>query len=193
PAGGHRAIRGPGRIERVVLVDQSPIGRTPRSCPVSYLGAYAPLREVFARLPAALARGLKDGAFSFNTAGGRCEHCEGAGWVTVEMVFLADLLVPCEVCEGRPLPPRHPRRALPGGQHPRGAGPDRGPGVRALRARAALHAPAHDAAPGRARLPPARPACAATLGRRGPAPQDRPRTLRAGGGCRPQEIGRAHV
>ncbi len=98
--GAHRAIRGLDRLTRVVMVDQSPIGRTPRSCPVSYLGGYAPLREVFARLPVALARGLKDGAFSFNTPGGRCERCEGAGWVTVEMYFLADLMVPCEVCGG---------------------------------------------------------------------------------------------
>ena len=82
------------------MVDQSPIGKTPRSCPVTYLGAYGPLREIYARQPAALARGLREGAFSFNTAGGRCEACEGAGWVTVEMYFLADLLVPCEACDG---------------------------------------------------------------------------------------------
>jgi excinuclease ABC subunit A len=98
--GPHRGVRGLDAVKRVVMVDQSPIGKSPRSCPVTYLGAYAPLREVYARQPAAMARGLKDGAFSFNTAGGRCEHCEGAGWVTVEMVFLADLLVPCEMCEG---------------------------------------------------------------------------------------------
>ncbi len=98
--GPHRAIHGLDAIDRVVLVDQSPIGRTPRSCPVSYLGAYAPLRQIYARQPAALARGLKDGAFSFNTAGGRCETCQGAGWVTVEMYFLADLTVPCETCDG---------------------------------------------------------------------------------------------
>ncbi|HKQ56827.1 MAG TPA: excinuclease ABC subunit UvrA [Candidatus Eisenbacteria bacterium] len=98
--GAHQAVRGLDAVKRVVMVDQSPIGKSPRSCPVTYLGAYAALREVYARQPAALARGLKDGAFSFNTAGGRCEHCEGAGSVTIEMVFLADLLVPCEMCGG---------------------------------------------------------------------------------------------
>jgi excinuclease ABC subunit A len=100
PVGAHRAVRGLERFRRVVLVDQSPIGKTPRSCPVSYLGAYAALREIYAAQTAALARGLKDGAFSFNTPGGRCEQCEGAGWVTVEMYFLADLLVPCDACGG---------------------------------------------------------------------------------------------
>jgi len=100
PVGGHRAVSGLDALRRVVLVDQSPIGRTPRSCPVTYMGAYAALREVFARQPAAIARGLKDGAFSFNADGGRCEHCDGAGWVQVEMYFLADLMVPCEVCGG---------------------------------------------------------------------------------------------
>ena len=100
PTGAHRALRGIERLKRVVLVDQSPIGRTPRSCPVTYMGAYAPLREIYARMPAALARGLKVGAFSFNTPGGRCETCEGAGWVTVEMYFLADLMVPCDACGG---------------------------------------------------------------------------------------------
>ncbi len=100
PVGAHRAVRGLEALRRTVSVDQSPIGRTPRSCPVTYMGAYGALREVYARQPAAMARGLKDGAFSFNTAGGRCDHCEGAGWVTVEMYFLADLSVPCEVCLG---------------------------------------------------------------------------------------------
>jgi excinuclease ABC subunit A len=100
PIGAHRAVRGLQRFERVVLVDQSPIGKTPRSCPVTYLGAYTALREIYARQSGALARGLKEGAFSFNTPGGRCEQCEGAGWVTVEMYFLADLLVPCESCGG---------------------------------------------------------------------------------------------
>jgi excinuclease ABC subunit A len=100
PAGAHRAITGLESLTRVLLVDQSPIGKSPRSCPVTYMDAFAPLRAVYARQPAALARGLSDGSFSFNTPGGRCEACEGAGWVTVEMYFLADLLVPCEVCAG---------------------------------------------------------------------------------------------
>ena len=100
PVGAHRAVRGLDAIRRVVMVDQTPIGKTPRSCPVTYLGAYAALRSIYARQPVALARGLKDGAFSFNAAGGRCEGCEGAGWVTVEMYFLADMLVPCDVCGG---------------------------------------------------------------------------------------------
>jgi excinuclease ABC subunit A len=100
PPGAHARIRGLGALQRVALCDQSPIGRTPRSCPVTYMGAYAALRELYGRQPAAMARGLQPGAFSFNTPGGRCENCEGAGWVTVEMYFLADLLVPCEVCGG---------------------------------------------------------------------------------------------
>ena len=100
PPGAHRAIQGLAALERVVLVDQSPIGKTPRSCPVTYLGAYAALRAVYARQPAALARGLADGAFSFNSPGGRCEQCQGAGWVTLEMYFLADMLVLCDACGG---------------------------------------------------------------------------------------------
>jgi excinuclease ABC subunit A len=98
--GAHREIAGLDQLERVALVDQSPIGRTPRSCPITYLGGYAALREAYAKQPAAIARGLREGAFSFNTVGGRCETCEGAGWVTVEMYFLADLQVPCETCGG---------------------------------------------------------------------------------------------
>jgi excinuclease ABC subunit A len=106
PVGAHRTIRGLEALKRVVLVDQTPIGRTPRSCPVTFVGAFAALRSIYAAQPAAIAGGLKDGAFSFNTEGGRCETCEGAGWVTVEMYFLADLLVPCETCGGDRFKPR---------------------------------------------------------------------------------------
>ncbi len=100
PIGTHDKVEGLEQLERVVLVDQSPIGRTPRSCPVTYMDGYGPLRSLYARQPAALAHGWKDGMFSFNTEGGRCDTCEGAGWVQVEMYFLADLMVPCEVCGG---------------------------------------------------------------------------------------------
>jgi excinuclease ABC subunit A len=100
PVGRHRELRGLDALARVALVDQSPIGRTPRSCPLTYLGGYEPLRQAFARQPAAIARGLRDGTFSFNTAGGRCETCEGTGRITVEMYFLADLQVPCDTCGG---------------------------------------------------------------------------------------------
>ena len=100
PVGRHRAVKGLDGLRRVALVDQSPIGKSPRSCPVTYLGGFSALREVYAHQPASLARGLGAGSFSFNSPGGRCEQCEGAGWVTVEMYFLADLMVPCEACGG---------------------------------------------------------------------------------------------
>jgi excinuclease ABC subunit A len=95
------SISGAGRIREVVLVDQSPIGRTPRSNPVTYIKAYDEVRRVFASLPESRARGYTAGFFSFNVAGGRCEACKGEGQVQVEMVFMADVFVPCEVCGGR--------------------------------------------------------------------------------------------
>jgi excinuclease ABC subunit A len=94
-------VTGLGRVREVVLVDQSPIGRTPRSNPVTYIKAYDEVRKVFAALPDARERGLSAGSFSFNVAGGRCEACKGEGQVQVEMVFMADVYVPCEVCGGR--------------------------------------------------------------------------------------------
>jgi excinuclease ABC subunit A len=85
----------------VVLVDQSPIGRSPRSNPVTYVKAYDALRKLFAEAPLARTRGYGPGHFSFNVAGGRCEQCEGAGALEVEMVFMADVFVPCEACGGK--------------------------------------------------------------------------------------------
>jgi excinuclease ABC subunit A len=87
-------------LEDVVLIDQSPIGRTPRSNPVTYVKAFDDIRELFAEQPLARARGYTPATFSFNTGSGRCEHCEGAGEILVEMVFMADVFVPCEVCNG---------------------------------------------------------------------------------------------
>ena len=100
-AGTYRSIDGIGRIDKVVLVDQSPIGRTPRSNPITYIRAFAELRRLYAALPEARRRSLEPGDFSFNRPGGRCEICKGAGEETVEMVFMADVTVPCEACEGQ--------------------------------------------------------------------------------------------
>jgi len=99
--GMFREIKGDHLIENAVLVDQSPIGRTPRSNPATYVKAFDPIRAVFAETHRARLRGLKAGSFSFNVPGGRCETCQGAGVVKVEMQFLADLLLECEDCGGQ--------------------------------------------------------------------------------------------
>ncbi len=94
-------IEGIGQIDKVIEIDQSPIGRTPRSNPATYTGLWAPLRELLAAVPEARLRGYKPGRFSFNVKGGRCEACEGAGIVQIEMHFLPDVYVQCEVCKGQ--------------------------------------------------------------------------------------------
>jgi len=99
--GAHRGVQGAEHVSDVVLVDQAPIGRTPRSNPVTYLKAFDPIRELFAATKDARTRGLTASHFSFNVAGGRCEACEGEGQIRVEMQFLADVFVPCEQCDGK--------------------------------------------------------------------------------------------
>jgi len=101
PPGEHDSIRGLARFDRVALVDQSPVGRSNRSNPATYVKAFDRIRERYARAPLARQRRYTSGTFSFNVRGGRCEACEGAGMTRVEMYFLADLWVPCEVCGGR--------------------------------------------------------------------------------------------
>ena len=98
--GAYDRMSGTGGIREVVLVDQSPIGRTPRSNPVTYIKAWDEVRRIFASLPDSVQRGFTPGYFSFNVAGGRCEACKGEGQVEVEMVFMADVFVPCEICAG---------------------------------------------------------------------------------------------
>ncbi len=99
--GKHDAIEGVEHIDKVVNIDQSPIGRTPRSNPATYTGVFTPIRELFARLPESRVRGYAPGRFSFNVKGGRCEACRGDGIIRIEMQFLPDVYVPCEVCHGR--------------------------------------------------------------------------------------------
>jgi excinuclease ABC subunit A len=99
--GEHDRIDGLDRIDKVIDIDQSPIGRTPRSNPATYTGVFTPIRQLFADLPESRIRGYAPGRFSFNVKGGRCEACSGDGLVKIEMHFLPDVYVPCEVCRGR--------------------------------------------------------------------------------------------
>jgi excinuclease ABC subunit A len=102
------SIIGTEHIDKVVNIDQSPIGRTPRSNPATYTGTFTPIRELFATVPEARVRGYPQGRFSFNVKGGRCEACQGAGYVQIEMQFLPNVTVPCEICKGK----RYNREAL---------------------------------------------------------------------------------
>ncbi len=106
--GLHDAVEGLEHIDKIVDIDQSPIGRTPRSNPATYTGAFGIIRDMFASVPESKARGYKAGRFSFNVKGGRCEECTGDGYKVVEMQFLPDVTVPCEVCHGK----RYNREAL---------------------------------------------------------------------------------
>jgi excinuclease ABC subunit A len=99
--GEHARITGLQHLDKVIDIDQSPIGRTPRSNPATYTGLFTPIRELFAQMPEAKIRGYGPGRFSFNVKGGRCEACQGDGLVKIEMHFLPDVFVPCEVCKGK--------------------------------------------------------------------------------------------
>ena len=99
--GAHRRITGLDQLDKIIAVDQSPIGRTPRSNPATYIGLFDQIRDLFSKTPEARARGYKAGRFSFNVKGGRCEVCRGDGQIKIEMHFLPDVYVPCEQCHGR--------------------------------------------------------------------------------------------
>ncbi len=97
----HDRIEGLEHLDKIIDIDQSPIGRTPRSNPATYTGAFTPIREWFAGLPESKARGYEPGRFSFNVKGGRCEACEGDGVIKIEMHFLPDVYVTCDICKGK--------------------------------------------------------------------------------------------
>jgi len=99
--GSHQDLHGVEQLDKAIVIDQSAIGRTPRSNPVTYTGAFTPIRELFSQLPASRVRGYDAGRFSFNVRGGRCENCEGGGLIKIEMHFLPDIYVECEVCRGQ--------------------------------------------------------------------------------------------
>ena len=99
--GKHKSINGTSRIDKVIEIDQSPIGRTPRSNPATYTGVFDLIRQLFALTREAKIRGYKPGRFSFNVKGGRCEHCQGQGTRKIEMHFLPDVFVTCQECKGR--------------------------------------------------------------------------------------------
>ena len=108
PVGAYDRLSGAEHIDKIIEIDQSPIGRTPRSNPATYTGLFGPIRELFAGVPEARLRGYSPGRFSFNVKGGRCENCKGDGILKIEMQFLPDVYVPCEVCKGK----RYNREAL---------------------------------------------------------------------------------
>src|SRR5690606_33622636 len=97
----YASVEGLEHIDKVIEVDQSPIGRTPRSNPVTYTGVFTDIRALFSQLPEAKIRGYKPGRFSFNVKGGRCEPCEGGGMQLIEMEFLPDVHIPCPTCKGK--------------------------------------------------------------------------------------------
>ena len=99
--GKHRDILGVEELDKIINIDQSPIGRTPRSNPATYTGVFTDIREVFAQTNDAKMRGYNSSRFSFNVKGGRCEACDGDGIIQIEMHFLPDIYVPCEVCKGK--------------------------------------------------------------------------------------------
>ncbi|HMH70572.1 MAG TPA: excinuclease ABC subunit UvrA, partial [Candidatus Saccharimonadales bacterium] len=106
--GAHENIEGIKQLDKAIVIDQSAIGRTPRSNPATYTGVFTPIRELFAATPEANIRGYKAGRFSFNVKGGRCENCQGDGVIKIEMHFLPDVYVTCDICQGK----RYNREAL---------------------------------------------------------------------------------
>ena len=188
----HDRIEGLEHLDKVIDIDQSPIGRTPRSNPATYTGAFTPIREWFAALPESKARGYEPGRFSFNVKGGRCEACQGDGVIKIEMHFLPDVYVTCDVCKGK----RYNRETLEvtfkGKSIADVLDMTVEEAVELLQGGAAGARHPDDPAPGRPRLHPCRPAGHHALGRRGAARQARQGAVEARHRPHALYIGRAH-
>ena len=170
-AGEVDAIEGISFIDKVIDIDQSPIGRTPRSNPATYTGVFTFVRDLFANIPESRVRGYKPGRYSFNVKGGRCEACRGDGIIKIEMHFLPDVYVKCDVCHGKRYNPRNPGHQIQGKKHIGCPGHDRDPGVRVHEQYPfdCQQAPNHSGS--RARLYQAGTACNNSIRRRGPEDQ----------------------
>ena len=192
PVGAHDALEGAHNVDKIIEIDQSPIGRTPRSNPATYTGLFGTIRELFAGTPDARLRGYKPGRFSFNVKGGRCENCKGDGILKIEMQFLPDVYVPCEVCKGK----RYNREALEihykGPLDRRRPGDDDRGGAGVLLAGPDDPGQAPDALRRGPRLRPPRPAGHHPVGRRGAARQARDRAVATRHGPDPLRPRRAH-
>ncbi len=186
----HDLIEGLEHLDKIIDIDQSPIGRTPRSNPATYTGAFTPIRDWYAGLPEAKARGYGPGRFSFNVKGGRCEACQGDGVIKIEMHFLPDVYVTCDECHGQALQPRDLGNPLQGQVHRRCPRHDGGRRRRLLPRRSRRARQAGDAGTRRPRLHPCRPAGNDAVGRRGAARQARQGTLKARHRPHPLSAGR---
>ena len=175
--GAHDGVEGIDQIDKIINIDQSPIGRTPRSNPATYTGLFDVIRDIYSKTKEARARGYKPGRFSFNVKGGRCEVCRGDGQIKIEMHFLPDVYVPCEQCHGR----RYNRETLEvrfkGKSIADVLDMPVGEALEFFERDPEAEAPPADAPRRRPRLHPPRPARDDALGRRGAARQARDRAL----------------
>ena len=190
-AGAHQGIEGLDELDKVIAIDQSPIGRTPRSNPATYTNVFGHIRNLMAKTPEARQRGYKPGRFSFNVKGGRCEACKGDGQIKIEMHFLPDIYVTCEVCGGRRYDRETLTVTLQGTEYRRDPRSVGRAGARCLPQHPGDRADSDHARRGRSGLYPSRPAGHDAVGRRGATGQARQGALQTVHGSNALSAGRA--